>query len=128
MHLFLLVLVIMLDPTSSSSEPGPGDVFREYSWNGPWVNAGNWQPVTDPDASHSGAAQFLPNPANTAQLDDLVGQRVAILASGVHEAGTHAARWNAHDDAAQRLASGVYLGRMLSAGGRQETRKLVLVR
>ncbi len=49
----------------------PGDVFREYKWNGPWVNAHNWQRVTDMWASHAGALEFLPNPINEISIDDL---------------------------------------------------------
>ena len=63
----------MLNSTHSSAEPGPGDIFREYLWNGPFVNAGNWQRVTDPDATAGGAKEFLPNPVNAISLDDLEG-------------------------------------------------------
>jgi len=49
--------------------PGPGDIFREYKWTGPYINGGNFQRVTDPDATHEGAQQFLPNPVNSITLD-----------------------------------------------------------
>jgi hypothetical protein len=51
----------------------PGDIFREYKWNGPWVNAGKWQRVTDSDAGAGGAKEFLPNPVNSIAIDDLDG-------------------------------------------------------
>jgi len=49
----------------------PGAVFREYKWDGPWINASKWQRVTDPDATASGAHEFLPNPVNRITIDDL---------------------------------------------------------
>jgi hypothetical protein len=53
----------------------PGDVFREYCWNGPWRTIDcpylNWQRVTDPQTSHEGARKYLPNPVNTVRIDDL---------------------------------------------------------
>ncbi len=51
----------------------PGAVFREYKWNGPWVNAGKWQRVTDPNARHEGAKKFLPNPVNSINIENLAG-------------------------------------------------------
>ena len=59
-------------------------------WKGPFVNAGNWQRVTDPDARHEGAAEFRPNPVNTVAIDDLdraVGAEVVLEQWGGH-AGT----------------------------------------
>lgn len=56
---------------ATHADPTPGDLFREYVWKGPFVNAGDWQRVTDPEARHAGAAQFLPNPVNTVRIDDL---------------------------------------------------------
>jgi len=70
---FFIFLLIMLAASAIASAPGPGDVFREYGWKGSWVNAGNWQRVTDPHARHSGAKEFLPNPVNTVAIDDLEG-------------------------------------------------------
>jgi len=78
------------EPFAAFAEPAPGDVFREYVWNGPWVNAGNWQRVTDPNAGHAGAAEFLPNPVNTITIDDLdqaIRAEVTIEQWGGH-AGT----------------------------------------
>jgi hypothetical protein len=76
--------------TTVSGDPGPGDVFREFVWRGPFVNAGNWQRVTDPNASHAGAQEFLPNPVNVIRSDDLtmaIGAEVTIELWGGH-AGT----------------------------------------
>ncbi|MFH1568560.1 MAG: hypothetical protein ABIL09_11240 [Gemmatimonadota bacterium] len=54
-------------PVTGSARPG--EAFREFAWTGPWVNAGNWQRVTDPQARHPGAAEFLPNPVNAVRLE-----------------------------------------------------------
>ena len=51
----------------------PGAVFREYQWNGPWVNAIVWQRVTDPGATYPGAKEFLPNPVNSVEINDIDG-------------------------------------------------------
>ncbi len=69
----LALLFILVTSSLAVAAPAPGDIFREYLWRGPWINAGNWQRVTDPDARHSGAAVFLPNPVNKIQIDDLEG-------------------------------------------------------
>ena len=49
----------------------PGAVFREYKWNGPWRNGGNWQRVTEAEPTYAGAKVFLPNPINKLTVDDL---------------------------------------------------------
>lgn len=59
------------------AQPGPGDVFRETVWKGPWVNASGWQRVTDDEAPHSGAQAFLPNPVNHVELAHVAGARRA---------------------------------------------------
>ena len=66
--LFFTAILLLACPLGAVAQPVPGDVFREYLWQGPWVNAGNWQRVTDP-----GAAEFLPNPVNYIDIDDLAG-------------------------------------------------------
>lgn len=61
------------------------------------------------------------------EVHNLVGQQVAMLAGGRHDAGTHAVRWDGRDDDGRQLASGVYLYR-LRAGGQMETRRLLLMK
>ncbi len=56
------------------------------------------------------------------EVFDVAGRRVATLAEGRHEAGTHTATWDAYG-----LASGVYVAR-LTAAGAVETRRMTLVR
>jgi len=69
------------------ANPGPGDVFREHVWMGPFVNATGWQRVTDPEARQEGAHAFLPNPVNRVAIGDLDG---AVRAEVVIE------QWGGH--------------------------------
>ncbi len=68
---------VALADMGSGSPPvtgfAPGAVFREYHWNGPWVNAIVWQRVTDPGATYPGAKEFLPNPVNSVEINDIDG-------------------------------------------------------
>jgi enediyne biosynthesis protein E4 len=60
---------------------------------------------------------------------NLAGQRVAKLAQGMREAGTHTISWDGRDDSGRALASGVYLYRLQTGNGQKvETRKLVLMK
>jgi hypothetical protein len=54
---------------------------------------------------------------------DVLGRRVATLASGRYEAGRHAVRVEARG-----LASGVYFVRMEASGGFRAQRRLTVVR
>ena len=89
-----------------------------------------------------GLQQNAPNPFNSqtvipwfvleagpARLEvfALTGQRVAVLHDGPREAGLHRLRWDGRDDQGRPLASGVYVYRLVTAGGAQ-TRKLTLLR
>jgi len=53
---------------------------------------------------------------------DLLGRKVAVLASGLHAPGRYEVRWEAGE-----RASGVYLARLESAG-RSVTKTLMLVK
>jgi len=79
---------------STAPQATPGGIFREFVWKGPFVNAGNWQRVTDPEARHEGAHEFLPNPVNTIAIGDLVGARRAevVLEQWGGHAGTSGKR------------------------------------
>jgi len=61
-------------------------------------------------------------------LFNLIGQRVATLARGWREAGSHALRWDGRGDGGHALASGVYLYRLQVGSQQVETRKLMLLR
>ena len=87
--------------------------------------------------------QNYPNPFNSAtmirfalpeneavelEVFNLMGQKVATLVEGVHQAGTYAIRWDGRDDDGRQLASGVYLYRLRVGDGEQvATRKLLLL-
>ena len=70
----------------------------------------------------------LPEPG-WARLDvfGLTGQRVAVLAQGLHQAGRHRIHWDARDSHDRPLASGIYLWR-LSTGKNSFTRRFTLLR
>ena len=109
-------------------------------WSETWTFTVEGGPTsTEPDAIPTDfeLAQNYPNPFNpvttfrfglpqagraTLRVYNLLGQEVAVVADGVLTAGWHTVSWNASD-----LASGVYLYR-LEAGGRKETRQMVLLK
>ncbi|MFA7330181.1 MAG: FlgD immunoglobulin-like domain containing protein [Candidatus Delongbacteria bacterium] len=61
------------------------------------------------------------------EVFNLAGQRVRVLQDGELDAGAHSLRFDARDEAGRELASGLYLYR-LSAAGRQETSRMLLLR
>ena len=58
---------------------------------------------------------------------NLSGQRIVLLAAGGWPVGVHHMSWDGRDQRGRLAATGIYLYR-LSAGGRIETRKLLLMR
>lgn len=56
---------------SGFTEPPPGSIYRDY-WT-TMSTAGNAWRVTDPNATHSGARAFLPNPVLSITITDLQG-------------------------------------------------------
>jgi len=70
----------------------------------------------------------LPAPAHAAlTIFDALGRRVRTLVDGSLPAGRHDLTWDATDAQAQTVSSGVYFYR-LDAGGKTETRKMVLLK
>ena len=67
--LISIFIVLVTASSPAWTEPGPGDVFREYKWR----PDGKWQRVTGPDATAEGAKEFLPNSVNTVRIDELDG-------------------------------------------------------
>ena len=64
--------------------PQPGDIYREYTVDLKVKN--NWR-VTDPNAGHQGAGEFLPNPVlgvNISDLDGAIRAEVLIDRWGGH--------------------------------------------
>ena len=87
-------------------------------------------------------AQNFPNPFNQStviRIDletaadvelavyDMIGQKVAALARGPYPPGTHSFVWEGRTTRGAELASGVYTCR-LRAGGKEQARKLILLR
>jgi hypothetical protein len=58
---------------------------------------------------------------------NVVGQKVATLASGSQAAGTHQVRWTSRDDQGNLVPNGIYFFQ-LTTGSSKETRKLTVVR
>lgn len=67
-HKYLLLACLIAVKGLAQQGPQSGDIYREYAVNLRTDN--NWR-VTDPAASNSGAAEFLPNPLLSIQIDDL---------------------------------------------------------
>ncbi len=59
-------------------------------------------------------------------LYDITGRRVATLANGALSAGAHVLAWDGRGSNGARLAPGVYLARLATAGG-ERTRRLTLL-
>jgi flagellar hook assembly protein FlgD len=55
------------------------------------------------------------------------GKKVACLVDEPQEKGIHAVQWNGKDAHGASMASGIYLCR-LAAGGRTDSKKMVLMR
>ncbi|HEX9975387.1 MAG TPA: Ig-like domain-containing protein, partial [bacterium] len=60
------------------------------------------------------------------EIYNSLGQRVANVAEGIKEPGTHQTKWNAKNEAGQKLPSGIYICR-LQAGDRSFDMKMVLL-
>ena len=58
---------------------------------------------------------------------DVKGALVRTLLDERREAGRYEVTWDGRDDGGRRVASGVYLYR-LEAGGKEESRRMVLVK
>ena len=86
------------------------------------------QNAPNPFNSETVISWFLlqPGPARL-EVFALTGQRQAVLHRGPLPAGRHRIHWDGRDSEGRALASGVYLYRLMSAGG-VLTRKLTLLR
>jgi len=87
-------------------------------------------------------AQNYPNPFNpTTEIEfslptrsdielivyDILGRKVRTLADGTYDAGKHSVTWDALDDGAKKVASGVYFY-LLKGGDRHKARKMILLK
>ena len=86
------------------------------------------QNTPNPFNSQTVVEFVLPEPGQ-ARLDvfGLTGQRVAVLAQGLHQAGWHRLLWDARDNQGRPLASGTYLFTLTTAQT-VRTRKFTLLR
>lgn len=61
------------------------------------------------------------------RIYDVSGRLVKDLVQGVHEAGYHSVNWSGRDDAGRRVASGVYMYRLV-AENQQFTKKVLMTK
>jgi hypothetical protein len=60
-------------------------------------------------------------------IQNLRGQCARLLREGIYPAGDYRVRWDGSDERGQRLASAVYIVRLV-AGGEAHSKRLVLVK
>ena len=99
------------------SEQGPGEVSLSSNYPNPF----NPQTLI---------TFILPKPAFVnLEIYNILGQRVRNLTDGFRQAGTHSVTWDGRDENGRKVASGVYLYRLVVDRGRSvQTRKLLLIR
>ncbi len=86
------------------------------------------QNAPNPFNSQTVLSYFLPAPGPVRlEVFALTGQRVALLQQGPQQAGYHRHRWDGRDNAGHRVASGMYLYRLITDEA-VLTRKLMLLR
>jgi hypothetical protein len=70
----------------------------------------------------------LPDPATVRlAVYDVLGRQVRVLVDERQEAGRHTVQWNGHDESGRRMASGMYLARLI-VGETTKVRKMTFVR
>jgi hypothetical protein len=81
--------------------------------------------VPNPSRSQSVVRYVVPKSGEVRlSIHDLLGRRVALLADGVEEAGSHSVTWEGRDARGAAVPAGVYWAR-LESGGESVARKLV---
>jgi hypothetical protein len=88
-------------------------------------------------------SQNFPNPFNpvttipfalpsrsriTIKIYNIMGQKVKTLIDGTMDAGRHQVSWDGKDDRGLKVASGLYIYRMRTAGGKNFSGKMVLLK
>lgn len=63
----------------------------------------------------------------TIEVFNVLGQRIAVLADGDLPSGDHMVRWDGEDDSGERVASGIYLYRVV-AGENRITKKMLMLK
>jgi hypothetical protein len=70
----------------------------------------------------------LPDPGTVRlAVYDVLGRQVRVLVDENQQAGRHTVQWDGRDESGRRLASGVYLARLM-VGGTTKVRKMTFVR
>jgi len=123
-------------------QPGDGAVVAATHGRGMWLG-GRTSLSVEPKVTP--AARLLPispNPTRAPielvyqivapsrvalEIFDLFGRRIRALESGMRDAGRHTVTWDGRDASGAEARDGVYFSR-LSAGGRVESRRLVILR
>ena len=67
-HFTYICLALLGTGPALLADPGPGDIFREYTWS-PNASGGGWRRVTDPNSSN----YFITNIGGNVLIDDLEG-------------------------------------------------------
>lgn len=82
----------------------------------------------NPFSEQTSLEYVLPDPASVRlAVYDVLGRQVRVLVDGEQEAGRHTVQWNGRDESGQRMASGVYLARLV-VDGTTKVRKMTFVR
>lgn len=118
--------------STSAADPNNQDAVMERILDWLLPNAGTGVDVTSGvPTSRLQLSQNRPNPFTSTtsmsfalpkagQVDlsvfDVSGRRVATIANGTMEAGTHSITWDGKDASGRSVATGVYLARLESAG------------
>jgi flagellar hook assembly protein FlgD len=96
------------------------------------VNAGDIMQVTmqaspSPVRDHAQLRFALPRAGRAlVEVLDVEGRVVKVLARGQFARGTHALGWNGRDDAGRKVASGIYMYRLVTSAGTVNRKSVVL--
>lgn len=82
----------------------------------------------NPFSEQTSLEYVLPDPASVRlAVYDVLGRQVRVLIDEEQEAGRHTVQWNGRDESGQRMASGMYLARLV-VDGTTKVRKMTFVR
>ncbi|NIM99356.1 MAG: T9SS type A sorting domain-containing protein [candidate division Zixibacteria bacterium] len=110
---------ILSSPIGTETPEGDGPVRGDFQLLEPHPNPFN--PQTQ-------IAYILPEDSYVRlTVYNLIGQEVKVLMDGYQTAGTKTVIWDGRAESGEKVANGIYLCR-LQAGGRTQTKKMVLVK
>ena len=116
---------------------------ESFEWGGYELRVIDITPASKPAVADGppGLAPNAPNPFNPStvipyrldadgpvrlEIYNLLGQRIRALVDEVQAAGAYRVHWDARDDAARRVSTGIYFTRLHYPGGVQTRRMLYL--